>query len=113
MPPPPSVPSLVFNCHPRLTRSKTQTSLCLAASVFAPSLFLTTEPFIVNQAVSSPVYVHAMHEEFNALQQQCTWDLVPLPSHKVAIGCKWVYRITKNSDGSFARYKARLVAKDY
>lgn len=39
--------------------------------------------------------------------------MVPLPSHKTSIGCKWVFRIKKNSDGSIARYKACLVAKGY
>lgn len=26
------------------------------------------------------------------------------------IGCQWIYKIKRNSDGSVARYKARLVA---
>lgn len=54
-----------------------------------------------------------MHEEFKALQVQKTWSLVPLPMGKNAIGCKWVFKLKRNSDGSIARHKARLVAKGY
>ena len=34
-----------------------------------------------------------------------------LPPSKQAAGCKWVYRLKKNSNGTIARYKARLVTK--
>lgn len=54
-----------------------------------------------------------MQEEFTALLKQGTWTLTPLPSHKKAIGCKWVYRIKRNPDGSIARHKARLVANGF
>ena len=39
--------------------------------------------------------------------------MVPLTSGKNVVGCKWVFKIKKNSDGSLARYKAGLVAKGY
>jgi hypothetical protein len=40
-----------------------------------------------------------------------TWDLVDLPPKKSVVGCKWVFKIKTQSDGSIERYKARLVAK--
>ena len=54
-----------------------------------------------------------MDSKFTSLQQQHTWTLVPLPPNKNVVGCKWVYKVKRNSDGSFARFKARLVAKGY
>lgn len=54
-----------------------------------------------------------MQSELQALQQNGTWSLVPLPEGKTTVGCKWVYKVKFPSDGSVERYKARLVAKDY
>lgn len=50
-----------------------------------------------------------MCEEFNALEEQGTWSLVPhLPSMDV-VGCKWVFQPKCDTVGSIAR----LVAKGY
>ena len=39
--------------------------------------------------------------------------LTPLPPSKRPIGCKWIYRVKLNPNGTIERYKARLVAKGY
>lgn len=96
-----------LNHHPMITRSKSSSqSLCFLASS-------TSEPTTYAEASLSSAWSHAMLEEYQALQQQGTWSLVSLPPNKHAIGCKWVYRLKKNSYGSIARYKARLLAKGY
>jgi len=38
---------------------------------------------------------------------------MPLPNGKKAVGCRWVYTVKLNSDGSLAHSKARLVSKGY
>lgn len=53
-----------------------------------------------------------MDDEFNALLHNGTWELIPSSGHK-PIGCKWVFRIKRNPDGSIAKYNARLVAKGF
>ena len=36
-----------------------------------------------------------------------------LPRGKTTVGCKWVFTIKYNVDGSVERYKARLVSKGF
>ena len=55
----------------------------------------------------------AMNEEMVVLEANDTWELVPLPKGKNAIGYKWVYKVKHKANGSIERYKARLVAKGY
>ena len=49
--------------------------------------------------------------EFDSLQRNDTWEIVPLPKGRKAIGCRWVLRVKKNQDGEVERFEARLVAK--
>ena len=51
--------------------------------------------------------------EFNAIMNTNTWKLVPKTSDMKIIGCKWIYKIKKKTDGSLDKYKARLMAKSY
>ena len=54
-----------------------------------------------------------MNSEIQALENNKTWSMVPLPPGQRPIGCKWVFKIKYNSDGTIARHKARLVAKGF
>jgi hypothetical protein len=71
------------------------------------------EPTCFEQAVGNPKWDNAMDEEMATLDANATWELIALPKDKKAIGCKWVYKVKHNVDGSMSRYKTRLVAKGY
>jgi histone deacetylase 1/2 len=58
-------------------------------------------------------WLQAMKEEYTALMNNNTWSLVPLPPHRKAIGCKWIFRVKENPDGSVNKFKARLVAQGF
>ena len=67
----------------------------------------------VRETLSHPGWCSAMVEEMQALDDNDTWNLVQLPVGKKAIGCRWVFVVKVNPDGSVAQLKARLVAKGY
>ena len=52
-----------------------------------------------------------MQEEYDALIENHTWDLVPRPPNANVIRFLWIFRLKTNSDGSFERYKAWLVGE--
>ena len=70
-----------------------------------------TEPNNFEEAKNNPTWSQAMVEELQALEKNNTWTITSLPKGKKPVGCKWVYKIKYNSDGTIERYKARLVAK--
>uniref|UniRef100_A0AAV1V3A7 Reverse transcriptase Ty1/copia-type domain-containing protein n=1 Tax=Peronospora matthiolae TaxID=2874970 RepID=A0AAV1V3A7_9STRA len=55
----------------------------------------------------------ACDSEMKYLCKTKTWDLVPLPKGRKAIGNRWVFRVKENQAGEVERFKARLVAKGF
>jgi len=70
---------------------------------FTTFISAVKKPTSFHQAVKDPKWRLAMDEELYALQD--------LPPNKNPVGCKWIYKIKFNPDGTVERYKARLVAK--
>lgn len=104
-----ALPSHV-NIHPMLTRAKDD--------IFKPKAYFSThftisEPSTFKEAQLSQDWTKAMQSEYQALVHNHAWSLVDLPHEAPIIGCKWVFKIKTNPDGSIARHKARLVAKGY
>ncbi|KAI3694502.1 hypothetical protein L1987_77468 [Smallanthus sonchifolius] len=60
-------------------------------------------------ALAIPVWNRAMTDEFHALIENNTWELVPRTPDMNIIRCMWIFKHKNKSDGSLERYKARLV----
>jgi hypothetical protein len=82
---------------------KNQLSLQASASAISPI------PSSYRAALKDPNWHCAMLEEFNALLQNNTWDLVARPVGSNVVTGKWIYRHKFHPDGSLAHYKARWV----
>ena len=92
--------------HAMTTRAK--------AGIFKPKVYTASLlPSSAKKALLDPKWLTAMQEEYHALIRNDTWTLMPLPPGRSAIGCKWVFRVKYNSDGTLNKYKARLVAKGF
>lgn len=71
------------------------------------------EPETYEQAIAYKCQNTIMKEELHSLENNGTWIVVTVPIDQHVVGCKWVFKLNLNADGSVERYKARLVAKGY
>ncbi|KAM1224446.1 hypothetical protein ACFX2G_044301 [Malus domestica] len=104
-----------LNLHQMQTRSKSgiiKKKALLSTLQHSGGIDLSLVKLVTYKfAIKVPVWLHAMKEEVEVLHNQGIWSLIPLPTNKNLVGCKWVFKIKKHSDGTIARHKARLVAK--
>ena len=62
---------------------------------------------------NSDKWIEAMNQEYKSIQDNKVWELVPLLEGVKPIGCKWIFKTKRDSNGNVERYNARLVAKGY
>ena len=60
-----------------------------------------------------PDWKDAMDREIAQLERLGTYELAPCPPDRKPIGCKWVFRLKRDSDGRIVKHKARLVAQGF
>ena len=80
---------------------------------FIASLDSISLPNKVSEVLAHSGWLGAMIEEIDVLTDNGIWDLVCLPTEKKTIGCRWVFIVKVNPNGSISRLKASLVAKGY
>jgi len=60
-----------------------------------------------------PEWKAAMDEELTLMAKYDVWDKVDKPEDTNIIGCRWVFRIKRDSNGKVLKYRARLVAQGF
>ena len=100
----------VANTHGMATRGKSgyrQPRLALHTEALSPL------PRSCRDALADPHWRRAMEEEYAALQDNNTWDLVPRPAKANVVTGKWIFKHKFHADGSLDRYKARWVLRGF
>jgi hypothetical protein len=54
-----------------------------------------------------------MQSEMDAVEKNCTWELVDLPRGHSAITLKWVFKLKRDEVSAIVKHKARLVARGF
>ncbi|KAM1520296.1 hypothetical protein ACFX1Z_023006 [Malus domestica] len=75
------------------------------------------DPTSYHEAISSTrskLWNEAMPEELQSMEKNRVWTLAPKPTgvHKL-MGCKWVFKTKRDSEGNIDKHKMRLVAKGF
>lgn len=53
----------------------------------------------IHQALEDPKWSQLIEEEMDALHNNKTWNLVPMPRNKKIVGCKCIFLIKHKADG--------------
>ena len=64
---------------------------------------LGSDPQSYSEALGNPLWEVAMDEEYTALIENNTWDLVPLPKGRKLVRCRWIYRTKIGADGEIRK----------
>lgn len=68
--------------------------------VFLASILAGDEPQSFKEAMAYTGWCVDMHKEIQALEDNHTWVMGPLPSGKRALVCRWVYQFKYHVDGT-------------
>ena len=76
----------------------------------------SSDPLTLLQATKRPdwhKWEAAIQDELKSLEAFSTFEVVTLPPGKKPVGCKYVFKIKYNPDGTIEKYKVRLVAQGF
>jgi hypothetical protein len=99
--------------HHMVTRSKSSIHLPNQKYAHTASVQVSPPPSSVRAAMHDPEWLRAMEEEFQTLQLNRTWTLIPRPKGANVITGKWIFKNKLHPDGSLDRKKARWVVRGF
>ena len=73
-------------------------------------MIIVSDPYQYQEYFHDPRWKSSMQDEFNSLQENETWELVPLPPKRKLVQCNWVFQTKIAADGSDVKYKTILVS---
>jgi hypothetical protein len=112
--PPNAIPVLVpFNDHVMCTCGKRSFQLSQHRLNLIAATPISPIPSTYQCTPLDLVWLSAMRDEFDALQQNKTWTLVPKPSGVNVVSGKWGFHHKFHADRTLSRYKACWVCRGF
>eukprot|EP00253_Pinus_taeda_P030482 PITA_30482 len=65
-----------------------------------------TKPSSFEEAVSQPIWVDAMVQEYDSIVRNSVWDVVLRLEKKSIVSSHWLYKVKQAIDGSVEKHKA-------
>lgn len=107
-PDPPTPPylshSMVTRLHHDITKPISRIKLLVSTDSPIPKVHM--------HAFHDPNWTIAMQDKFNALISIGSWDFLPRPNGANVVSFMWLFNKKYKANGSFDRYKTRLVANN-
>lgn len=89
------------------------TNLYESRKLFNLNIYNIKEPTYYTSSIIDPIWKQAISNELKSLNDTKTWDITTLPPNKRSIGCKWIFKLKFNHNGTIERYKVQLIAKGF
>ena len=111
--PPPTTSPTHQSQHPMITRSKAGITKPNPRYVLFTVTTTPATPRTVTEALKHPGWNGAMTEEMVSFDETDTFTLVPYHPDMHILGCRWIFRVKLNDDGTVKCLRSRLVVKGY
>jgi hypothetical protein len=113
----PPVHDVPYNEPPRRSQRAKRSAIPDDYDVYvSEEIQMEEDPTFFEEAMRSAhssKWLDAIEDEMRYMSANKVWDLEEIPKRAKTVGCKWVYKTKCDSNGNIARFKTRLVAKDF